>query len=745
MSEQMTTEEIEKLLRQQRELFERGLISSRDWADAQKDAAAGIRGYTQNLRNSLDKLGSSFMNTNKAIYEGQRGSAVYNDTLKSGADAVSAFMMRLGPAGIAVGLFTKAVASYYAAASDQSDKLYKSFAEMSRAGVLGRDSMHEVYTDMKDFGYASSQLGEMGSFLAKNSKALAGFGKSADGGARQLAELANGIQNTNLRGQLMQLGLGTTDINQASAGYLTQLGRLGRATQATTAGAVAYIKEMETLTRLTGQNREEIEAQREQLESIDSYNATLQDLQRGNEKAYNTLQVTMTRLGSVDPTGELSKGFAEIIGSTGIATSEAAQKVYGATGYAVEEIKRKLTSGEYKNSDDAIRDFNAAIQRNAQMQKGLTHIGSQFGLSQKSTIALNNEAAKSYVDNAAAVDAQTKGYDQTTMEAVKQREAQQNQATAMDSFVNLGVKPATKVTRSFAEAMESVVRLLPMSEEDRKRSDAQVEANRRTREEELQKRRLNPNGSNAAVPNAPAANTGEQRNKQFFDKLSKAAEDEARKAGLSNPEVIGKLAAAQASLESNYGRQGLANNLFGVKAQAGQPAVEAMTTEVDRQGVRHRVKQQFRAYESEEDSVRDYVDFLIKNKRYKDVLAASNLQQAIAAQGQTGYATDPEYAAKMAAIAKQNLAQPTAPAAPAPAAGAESGKILSGPVSGYKPNLTMHGTEAVVPLNNEAQKAAAGMPDTTPLIMAQIDKLDEMIAVMKNQLGISTRIMQATV
>jgi hypothetical protein len=76
---------------------------------------------------------------------------------------------------------------------------------------------------------------------------------------------------------------------------------------------------------------------------------------------------------------------------------------------------------------------------------------------------------------------------------------------------------------------------------------------------------------------------------------------------------------------------------------------------------------------------------------------------------------------------------------------AANGAILSGPSSGYKPNLTMHGTEAIVPLNTAAQQASAiggagGMDNG--LMAAQLDKMDEMISILKNQLGVQTKQMQ---
>jgi hypothetical protein len=74
---------------------------------------------------------------------------------------------------------------------------------------------------------------------------------------------------------------------------------------------------------------------------------------------------------------------------------------------------------------------------------------------------------------------------------------------------------------------------------------------------------------------------------------------------------------------------------------------------------------------------------------------------------------------------------------------AANGAILSGPTSGYKPNLTMHGTEAIVPLNSPAAQSAFGGSDQTSLMSAQLDKLDELVRVMQNQVSVSTKILQA--
>jgi hypothetical protein len=74
---------------------------------------------------------------------------------------------------------------------------------------------------------------------------------------------------------------------------------------------------------------------------------------------------------------------------------------------------------------------------------------------------------------------------------------------------------------------------------------------------------------------------------------------------------------------------------------------------------------------------------------------------------------------------------------------AANGAILSGPMSGYRPNLTMHGTEAIVPLNSSTAQSAFGGSDQTGIMNAQLDKLDELVRVMQNQVSVSTKILQA--
>ena len=55
---------------------------------------------------------------------------------------------------------------------------------------------------------------------------------------------------------------------------------------------------------------------------------------------------------------------------------------------------------------------------------------------------------------------------------------------------------------------------------------------------------------------------------------------------------------------------------------------------------------------SYDESIADYGSFLQQNKRYKLMLQAATLREQVEALGKSGYATDPEYADKVMAIAK---------------------------------------------------------------------------------------------
>jgi flagellar protein FlgJ len=115
----------------------------------------------------------------------------------------------------------------------------------------------------------------------------------------------------------------------------------------------------------------------------------------------------------------------------------------------------------------------------------------------------------------------------------------------------------------------------------------------------------------------------------------------------------------QAALETGWGRAEIrgadgqnSHNLFGIKAGSSWKGrtVDIVTTEYVN-GKPQKQVDTFRAYDSYADSFRDYASLLRANPRYQNVLARGHDATGFA-QGlqQAGYATDPQYAQKLAGV-----------------------------------------------------------------------------------------------
>lgn len=132
----------------------------------------------------------------------------------------------------------------------------------------------------------------------------------------------------------------------------------------------------------------------------------------------------------------------------------------------------------------------------------------------------------------------------------------------------------------------------------------------------------------------------------FLSSITPAAKQVAQELGI-DPRII----LAQAALETGYGKAVKGNNLFGIKSHGKADGLMVATHEVIN-GKSVPVTDSFRQYDTLEDSVKDYGAFLKSNPRYAEMLKAQDLDQQIIKLGQSGYATDPEYADKIASIAK---------------------------------------------------------------------------------------------
>jgi flagellar protein FlgJ len=158
------------------------------------------------------------------------------------------------------------------------------------------------------------------------------------------------------------------------------------------------------------------------------------------------------------------------------------------------------------------------------------------------------------------------------------------------------------------------------------------------------------------VPAASSSATAPASPEAFLQRHAAAAEAVAAESG-----IPARFMLAQAAHETGWGRRTIkgadgseSNNLFGIKAGPGWtgPTVTTTTTEVVN-GQPQKVQASFRAYASAEDSLRDYARLIGNSPRYQGVMnAVASGDAAGFAQGlqRAGYATDPQYAAKLGRV-----------------------------------------------------------------------------------------------
>lgn len=171
---------------------------------------------------------------------------------------------------------------------------------------------------------------------------------------------------------------------------------------------------------------------------------------------------------------------------------------------------------------------------------------------------------------------------------------------------------------------------------------------------------------------------------QFVATMMPHALEVSRQTGLDP-----RLVLAQSALETGYGTAAPGNNYFGIKSH-GQPGGQTLaTTEAGPNGALAPTQDSFRTYKDPGASAQDYTEFLRSNPRYAPVLQAQGLDAQIDAMGKSGYATDPNYGAKLRAIAQslpQSGPQYTMGTAPPSIANAGANAApMPGPPAGLTP------------------------------------------------------------
>lgn len=241
-----------------------------------------------------------------ALYKGERGAKVgaqavkeLNDSVTKAAYGIGAALMFIPGLGVGAKVLGAAVAAFGLAmegstkliemGAKYNDDVYKSFNELSEAGLTTSKGMSGVSTTMEKLGLTSAEIEKMNALLVAGSKDLAMFGGTAAGGLEKFTEIAGKIASpaSELNKKLMLLGITSDQQREHTLKYMatqTRMGMMQGKTQADLVkGATAYMEELDRIATITGIGRKEQEEAQKAVLSIENLRAAMFQAERSGD------------------------------------------------------------------------------------------------------------------------------------------------------------------------------------------------------------------------------------------------------------------------------------------------------------------------------------------------------------------------------------------------------------------------------------------------------------------------------
>lgn len=430
--------------------------------DVQKGASAAAA--------SLASLVGAGMGASKAMLDGQKGAAAFNNSLNDMADSAKMAGMALAlliPGGPVLKLFvagitaaTTATLKYTQAANTMADQLHKGYVSLAKSGAAASDGMSGLYNDAKKLGLSMGELDSMVSLVGENAKELALFTGSVAEGRKKFADVGEAMEGQ--RQSLMNLGMTQQDLNEGTMGYIRLQTRMGFAQNMTNKqladGAANYLKEMDGLAKLTGQSRKDMEQQQARALENERFQAKILELRnKGENKAADALMKMNSIYGAAGP--EMQAAFqASVTGN--LSSADAVKANLASNGEMIRSTQAVI--------DGRISETEAVQRTGVAMKSTADTLGTTLGqLGAYNNIATNltetvrlgqlvqGDINKNYEKIKADQEKQMAGADKMTQQQTELVLAQQKANKATEDFINKGILPAQEAMIKLAKLTEA--------------------------------------------------------------------------------------------------------------------------------------------------------------------------------------------------------------------------------------------------------------------------------------------------
>jgi hypothetical protein len=667
--------------------------------DATKNAGVGLDAFTKELKTVPGQVAKGMGNFAKSVGQGDTSFKALNSVVDLAANAMSGLAKSIPFAGEALSAGIKATAEASKFMLEQMDQSTKAFNDLSKVGALTASGMSGL---QRQFTTSGLQLNTFVKQISENSVALARFrgltGEGAEDFSKITGELTRGTDDS-----LRLLGFSAEEIGSSVGAFVTQQTKLGRSQTMTNAeladGAKKYAYELDSLSKVTGLSRDAIQKQQDAALSESRFRASINSLNKDQQDGLIRLQTVMTGFGQ-----ELGQGTRDLV--SGAANTDAARKLMADTGGAAADIIARLKEGNI-TAQQAQVEMQKAVQNNLKAAEGYSqYVDGAAGV--YSNFANKADFAAAKVDESGNIakktqKEQTSGADDLTNSTVKAQKSMEGLNIEIQKLGFTFLPKAADAVQAMTASMETFVRYVNTTIGGGTGGGPSHTGSKGT---------THASGGGAAgvavtgevdVGGGGEASAGGKMSGSDLKSMGlKIKEGDVQKEG---SEVSGQLLDLAKRVQGEI--PGF-SYFSGFNDQYHQ----------DKKGGSNHVKG--RAF-----------DFVLNKPPSKE--EGANIVQMLTRMG-ASYALD-EYANLSAGGTGGHIHAEVS---------AANGAVLSGPTSGYKPNLTMHGTEAIVPLNNP--NVAASMPGIggmdPNLMIAQLDKMDEMVSVLKSQLGVSEKLLK---
>ena len=789
MANDYTDEEKARLVNEWHENLEKGLPITKRQSEAMEEASdstSEAKKRIEEMNAAYKKMGKGVKDWTKSMYDGQQGMSAMNGSVDAAAGALEliiALIPGFGLLKVALTATVGAVAAYAKAANEQADALFKTYQDLSKNGMATAGGMTEIYKNMQQFGYGIKELGQMTELLKENSEALANFGGTAAQGTQIFANAANEIQHSDIGKTFQMMGKTPDEINRGIALFIKSQQGIGikssEIQKDLTARSAEYIRQLDIMSKLTGQSAEQLQAKLDTANAESAFNQVQYELQQkadaGDKKAEKQIAENQ-KLAEMYAGTEFGKELFQGVGGDVSAMTK--------TMMTAPEVVALIQKGDYT----AAQIQNALARGSKQFRDSYGNLlkmnAGGFGLPVKelsaSVTRFGDETAEQQEEMARAQQKlQEKGLDPMTKKMVELRIEQQKTRDSLQNFVNKGLGTATTALKAFADVANSIAGVVPGTDSEAANQKNQIGGTTPSATEPT------PSGGKA-TPSGGKATLGPNNSININSEIRSGGDRNWRS---NNPGNItyGDFAISMGAIGSDgrfaifpseeMGRRA-ADTLLKGNAYSKLSAADAIKKW---------------APPNENDSGA-YIKNVAKmanldmTKRYADMSTAEQGRFLDAMKTVEGGHAGTVTPSAPTGTTKQTkftgpITEPLTPSAPTgttkqtkftgPITEPLSGAIgldamLSGPLSGYKPNLTMHGTEQlkITPKNNDTQFANSGTDAVntimsqqlekidrlvqivgdqsgTDIMSRQIDKLDELVRAMQNQVNVSTKILQA--